>query len=445
VNGAGQPDYFSAGMTDLLTTNLSKLKSLRVISGTSVKEYKESGRPLNDIAAALDVDAIVQGTVFRDGDRLRVSAQLVSAADQSALWAETYERTVRDAFTLQSDLARDIAKGINLTLTPQEQLGLKAAARGTENPQAQEEYLKGWNSLEPRDPAGVKAAVEHFENAVRIDPGYAQAFSSLADAYALDSTMGNESPTEAYSRARAAALHAIDLDSSQAAAHYALGMVQFNYDWDWAAAAASLQHALDLDPSNADAHSAYGEFLTAQGRLPEALAEMQRARELDPMLHTRRSGVAMVLFYMRRYDEAEAELRQILAVSKNTNVAKFMLGRVYADAGRTSEAQALFDDPDTPRSPRFDCERARLLVQAGRVAEARQMLQGIESGPATSRPDDAVAFVYAALGDKDKAFDLLDRAVAERQPAALWIKVDPRFAPLHADPRFAVLLHQVGL
>jgi len=180
-NMTGEPDYFTAGMTDLLTTNLSKVKALRVIASSSVKEYQEKKLPLNAIASALDVDAIVQGTVFRDGDRLRVTAQLVSAADQSSLWAETYERDVRDAFTLQSDLARDIARGINVSLTPQEQQRLDAARRAVK-PAAQDEYLKGWTTMEPRSPQSLGAAVSHFQNAIRLDPDYAQAWSLIAAA-----------------------------------------------------------------------------------------------------------------------------------------------------------------------------------------------------------------------------------------------------------------------
>jgi TolB-like protein/Tfp pilus assembly protein PilF len=443
LSGAGQ-DYFSDGMTDLLTTNLSKLGALRVIARGSVMRYKGS-HDAHEIASALDVDALIQGSVLRDGNRIRITAQLVSGIDQSTLWAETYDRDIRDAFTLQSDLARDIARGINLSLTPKEQAGLRASAIAPRNVQAQEEYLKGWTALEPRTASAVADALTHFENAVRLDPAYAQAFASIAYAYSQEATLAKMSGEEAYGRARDAAMRALDLDSSQSAAYYALGLVQFNHDWDWAAAASSFQHAIDLDPGNADAHSQYGEFLTAQGRFAEALTEMRRAREIDPMNHVRRSGVAMVLFYLGKYPEAEAELRQILAISKNMGVAKFMLGRVYAAQGRTDEALAMFSEPDAPKEVRFLCERARVLVVAGRAPEARQLLRQIEGSPESERILDALAFVYTALGQRDTAVTLLNRAVDARLPAALWITVDPRFAPLHADPRFALLRRRIGL
>jgi len=443
-NMTGEPDYFTAGMTDLLTTNLSKVKALRVIASSSVKQYQADNLPLRDIAAALDVDAIVQGTVFRDGDRLRVTAQLVSAADQSSLWADTYERSVRDAFTLQSDLARDIARGIDISLTPQEQQRLDASRRVV-NPVAQEEYLKGWTSIEPRNETTLAAAVAHFENAIRIDPQYPQAYSSLALGRVYQVAGGSVPAEDAYGEARAAALKAIDLDASQAFAHYVMGLVQFNHDWDWAAASASFQHAIDIDPNSPDAHAGYGELLTAEGRFREALVEMQRARALDPMAPARRQTVAMVLFYQGRYAEAEAELKEIFAVSKSTGGAKFMLGRLYAAMGRTDEALALFADPDAPHSVTFRCEWARTLVQAGRADEARRMLREIEAGPEAPNSPQTVAVVYTALGDRETALDLLSRAVSLRRPGALWIKVDPRLAPLHGDPRFSTLLREVGL
>jgi serine/threonine protein kinase/tetratricopeptide (TPR) repeat protein len=444
LSGAGQ-DYFSDGMTDLLTTNLSKIGALRVIARGSVMGYKGSHAAPREIASALNVDAVIQGSVLRDGNRIRITAQLVSAADQSTLWAETYDRDVRDAFTLQSDLARDIARGINLSLTPKEQQRISASASAPRNTQAQEEYLKGWTALEPRSGISVADALTHFENAVRIDPTYAQAYSSIAYAYSLEASLARLSGDEAYGRARSAAMRALDLDSSQSAAYYALGLVQFNHDWDWAAASSSFQHAIDLDPGNADAHSQYGEFLTAQGRFTEALAEMRRAREIDPMNHIPRAGVAMVLFYLGRYPEAEAELQQILAISKNMGVAKFMLGRVYAAEGRIDEALAMFSEPDAPQEVRFLCERARVLAVAGRVAEARQLLRQVEGSTESERILDALAFVYTALGQRDTAMGLLNRAVDARLPAALWITVDSRFAPLHADPRFALLRRRIGL
>ena len=442
-NMTGEPDYFTAGMTDLLTTNLSKMKALRVIASSSVRTYQHDNLPLRDIAAALNVDAIVQGTVFRDGDRLRVTAQLVSAADQSSLWAETYERDVRDAFTLQSDLARDIARGINVSLTPQEQQRLDAARRAVK-PAAQDEYLKGWTTMEPRSPQSLGAAVSHFQNAIRLDPDYAQAYSSFAYGRILQVSNGTESSEESYREARTAASKAIELDPSHAFAYFVLGQIQFNHDWDWDAAAASYGHALELDPNNPDAHHGYGEFLAAQGRFPEALLEMQRARALDPMAPSRRGPVAMVLFYERRYPEAEAELKDILAVSNNTGIAKFQLGRVYSAMGRTDDAVKLFAEPDTPKAIRFRCEWARTLAHGGRTDEARRMLREIENSPDARNVPDTMATIYTALGDRETAFDLLNRAVSARLPSALWLKVDPRFAPLQADPRFAALLRQIG-
>jgi TolB-like protein/tetratricopeptide (TPR) repeat protein len=443
-NVAGEQDYFSAGMTDLLTTNLSKVKALKVISASSVRDYEQAHLPSRDIAATLNVDAILRWTVFRDGNRLRVTAQLVSAADQSSLWAETYERDVRDAFTLQGDLARDIANGINLSLTPKEQSDLTAAATGSRNPQAQDEYLKGWTALEPRTPQALAVAIDHFKEAVRLDPTYAQGYSSLAFAYFIQSGTGNLPSDEAYALVRQAALRAIDLDANQASAYYSLGRVQFYHDWDWTAAASSLQHALDLDPNNAEAHATYGEFLTAQGRFDDALVEMKHARELDPMSHIHRSDLAMVYFYQRRFREADALIQEILSISTNVGVAKFMLGRQYADEGRLDEALALYAAPDAPHGVRNQCEWARVLAVAGREGEAREKLGKIEANEESQRTPDALAFVYLALGDRERALQLLEHAVATRVPSCIWLKVDPRFASLHGEARFSALLRQIG-
>ncbi len=442
LSGADQ-DYFSDGMTDLLTTNLSKLGALRVIARGSVMRYK-GNHDAHEIASALDVDALIQGSVLRDGNRIRVTAQLVSGVDQSTLWAETYDRDIRDAFTLQSDLARDIARGINLSLTPQEQQNLSSVTASS-SVQAQEEYLKGWAAMEPRTPDGASEAVQHFENAILLDPGYAQAYSSIANAYLISAASGRMPVAESYAKARAAAMRALELDSEQAAAHYSLGVVQFNWDWDWASADASFKEALDLDPNNADAHMEYGWSLLARGRFDEALDEVQRARLLDPMLHTRRQAVAGVLFYMRRYDEAAAELRAVLAVSPHSGAAKFSLGRVYVASGRVDDALALFNEPDAPHDLRNRAEVARVYAQIGRTADARELLSSLEADPQATSQSDALAFVYAALGDDNRAFDLLGKAVSDRLPTALWLKVDPRFERLRTDPRFPGLLRRIGL
>jgi serine/threonine protein kinase/Tfp pilus assembly protein PilF len=441
LSGAEQ-DYFSDGMTELLTTNLAKIGALRVIARGSVTRYKGTHEAPHDIASALDVDALIQGSVLRDGDRIRVTAALVSAADDSTLWADTYDRDVRDAFTLQSQLARDIAREINLTLTPQEQQHL--LADGPANVEAQDEYLKGWTSLEKTTSEGAAEAARHFERAIQLDPNYPQAYSSAARAYALQGAVFSD-PTEAFRKARAAAERALELDNSQSAAHLALAAVQFNYDWDWTAAETSLQRALELNPNDPDAHSQYAEFLAARGRLQDALQHAQRARVLDPLAYRRRSVLAMVLYYMRRYDEAMVEAQSAIAVSRNSAMPRMSLGRLYAAKGMPQAALEQMEAPDAPRNLRARAEVARLYVQAGRPEDARRLLRTLEAEPDAASAPDAMAFVYAALEQRDHAFSLLDQALGARLPGLLWVKVDPRFDPLRADPRFSRLLERIGL
>jgi eukaryotic-like serine/threonine-protein kinase len=443
--GGVEQDYFADGMTDLLTTNLSKLKALKIISNSSMVGYKKTSQPLSQLGRDLGVDAVVRGSVLRDGDRLRVTAQLISTRDGSSLWAETYERNVRDAFTLESDLAKDIARGVNLTLTPQEQQHLSVAGPG--NPEAQDEYLKGYTALARFTADGAAEAAEHFENAIRLDPRYAQAYSSAAYAYMLLGGYGR-AEQDTVSKARFAALKALALDDSQSAAHWVLGVLQFNYDWDWLGAEASFKQALELDPNNANAQEEYGWYLAARGDLPQALAHMQRARVLDPLQFTRRSTLAAVLYYLKRYDEALVELKAALAVDPDYETANFVLGRVYSAKGMVPEALAEMERPTARHELRFRAELARVYIQAGQVSRGRALLDTLEaeaSHDSNSRDWYALAFVHAALGETGRAFDLLDRAVAERSPDALWLKVDPRFDSMRSDPRFSRVIERLGL
>jgi len=443
--GATDQKYFTDGMSDLLTTNLAKLKALRVISSASMQRL-DAHESIHDIGTKLGVDAVLRGSLLWDGNRLRVTAQLFSTRDESSLWAETYERDVRDAFTLQSDLARDIARGINLTVTPQEQQDLTST--GPASDEARDEYLKGYTAIERFTSDGAEDAVPHFERAVQLDPTYARAYTSLAYAYTLLSAgYGRGSRDEIFGKARAAALKALELDDGLASAHYGLGMVQFYYDWDWLGAQASFQSAIELAPGDAEAHQRYASYLEARGMLPEALDQMQKARLLDPLGYTRRQALAEVYYYMRRYDDAVKELNAAIAVDRSFKVAAFVLGRVYGAMGMTSQAVAELEASDAPRN-RVEAEVARVLAQAGRAAEAQRMVDRLESrasGNPAAVGSDALAFAYAALGQPDRAFDLLNRAVADRSPTVLFIKVDPRLDPLRRDPRFARLVTTIGI
>ena len=445
LSGVSQ-DYFSNGMTELLTANLSKLQDLQVIARSSVMKYKDGTTPPREVADALHVDALIQGSVLRDGDHLRVTANLVSGRDQTSLWAEVYEGDVHDAFALQSKVAQDIARSINLRLSPQDQQKL-SATHGTGNDQARDEYLRGWAAAEPATVEGAQQAIVHFEKAITLDPAYADAYSGVAQAYwSLNLNFGQLSPLEAYTKARTAALKALELDDTVATAHYTLGKLQFTYEWDFAAADASFHRALDLDPNNADAHEQYGWYLASRGRLDEALREMQRGCVLDPLLHTRRSALAAVLYYMGRQQDALQTLNEALALSKDPGWLRIQFARVYAAKGMADEALAQLA-PTAAWKPTFriQAERARILAQAGRRREARALLDDLESRPESEAAPDSLAFVHFALGDKDGGFDLLDRAVSQRLPGALWIKVDPRFDTVRTDPRFARLVERVGI
>lgn len=440
-------DHLSAGITVELTTNLSKLSDLRVISNTSAVMYRDAHRPLKDIGKELNVDYILEGSVQRDGQRMRLTVQLISARDERHLWAETYERSVQDAFTLQADLARDIARSIDLRITPQEGLRLQVAAPASS--EAQEEYLRGWTALERSNSDDAFKAVAHFERAISLDPKYAMAHASLAYAYTIiGAGYSRMSRDEAYMKAKDAALEALELDQSLSAAHYALGVTQFYYEWDWLASEASFRRALELNPNDPNGHQQFGWFLAARGDVDGALDHMQKARVLDPLLYTRRSALAAVLFYSGRYDQAITELTTALEGNPNFHAARFALARSYAAKGMYEEALALFARLPNKSDFRIRAEIARVQAQAGHTDTARGMLAWLEGDAgqnAATAAWDALAFVHAALGDRDRAFEMLDRAFGERAASLVWLKVDPRFDPLRRDPRFTSLLQRIGL
>jgi TolB-like protein/Flp pilus assembly protein TadD len=410
-----EQEYFVDGMTDALITDLAKIHALRIISRTSVMQYKGKRKPAPQIARELNVDAIVEGTVMRSGDRVRITAQLIEAPMDRHLWAETYERDLRDILGMQDEVVRAIASQIKITLTPQEQSHL-ANARPM-NAEAHEAVLRGLYELhgmtaEPTETLksqSIEKAIGYFQQALSHDPNDALAYSGLADAYSNLSTF-HRAPLEVMPKAKAAATKAIELDDTLAEAHASLGYIELFFDWEWARADHEFRRALDLNPSSPRAHAGYAEYLLfVGGRTDEGLQELHRAYALDPLLPLSHGDLAWFLFLARRYKESiEAAQRvgsddRILAVS-------------YAELGQPVQALAAADRAvNSTRNPVILSQVAAAYALAGRKDKARSMISGIE-GQARERYVCGfnVACLYSVMGDKEQAFAWLDKALLAR-------------------------------
>ncbi len=440
-----EQEYFADGMTEELITDLSKIGAIRVISRTSVMHYKGTDKPLPEIAHQLNVDAVVEGSVLKSGERIRISAQLIEGATDRHLWAESYERDLRDILTLQSDVARAIAREIKAKLAPQERVRL-AASRPV-NFEAYQAYLLGRFHWNKRTEEGFKMAIEEFKRAIEKDPGYAPAYAGLADSYVFLPELQVLVAEEAYPRAKAAALKALSIDDTLGEAHTSLAAILEN-EWNWSAAEREFRRAIELNPSYATAHHWYAFNRSSVGRIDEALAEIRLARELDPASLIISANVALLLYYARRFDEAMVQVQKALDLDPNFAPARVRLGLLYEQTGMFEDAIAEFQNavrlPGGDRSLLAGVGHA--YAMAGKRTEARRVMNELigPSGPSNVSPFD-IAAIYAALGEKDQAFGWMEKAYTEHDYNLRSLKVDPWLDPLRSDPRFADLLRHLGL
>jgi serine/threonine-protein kinase len=444
INRSGDPsqEFFADGMTDALIADLAQISALRVISRTSAMRFKASDRPLPAIARELRVDAAVEGSVLLAGGRVRLTLQLVDAAGDRALWAESYERDLTDVLTLQRELANAIAGEIRVRVTPAEDARLRP--KGPVNASAHVAYLRGrylWNRWNRES---FLESIRCYEEALQADPGYALACAGLADSYG---TLGNTNalpPSEAYPRARAAAERGLALDDSIAELHASLGYVQRFHDWDWPRAERSFQRALALNPGYATGRRWYAQFLSGLGRHAEALAEGERALEQDPLSLIIHTAVGDVLFYGRRYEESLGYYRRCIEMDPTFGPGHTDLARSLEHLGRPAEALEEFlagtgqarGGPTTP-SPGL----ATMLIRAGRRDEGLAMLETLgRSATGGYVPPFGVASAHAVAGQGARALDWLERGFAERDGAMVWLAVHPRLDGLRGEARFRRLL-----
>jgi TolB-like protein/DNA-binding winged helix-turn-helix (wHTH) protein/Tfp pilus assembly protein PilF len=446
LSGDASQDYFSDGMTDELITELGQISELRVISRTSVMAYKGAHRSLPQIARDLNVDAVVEGTVLRSGNRVRITAQLILAAADKHLWAQSYEGDLRDTLALQSQVARSIASEIRIELTPREQAVLQDTKRV--NPEAYEAYLKGRYFWNKRTADGLKQAIDYFNQAIEKDPTYAPAYSGLADSYALagDWQYGVIAPGEAYPKAKVAATKAVALDSTLGEAHISLAWCLDGFDWDWDFAGREFTRGIELSPGYATGHHWYGWHLATLGRHAEAIAELEKAESLDPLSLIIGSDLAEEFLIAHRYDEAMKQSRKTINLDPFFALAHYVLGEVFVQKHMYKEAVAELQKAIelSPGSTAFTANLAYAYAVSGTRDAAIKILNDLKN-----RSDDAfsnapeIALVYVGLGEKDQAMVWLEKAYRERFNPGVLLR--PAFDPLRSDPRFQDLLRRIGL
>lgn len=448
TNLSGDPsqEYFSDGMTEALITNLAKTTDLRVISRTSVMHYKGTQKPLPEIARELHVDAVVEGSVQRFGDRVRITAQLIRAAADQHLWAESYERDLRDVLGLQDEVAHAIAEQVGSRLTPKNSTHHESPR--TVVPEAYDAYLKGQYFWNKRTPESLKKSVEYFQQAIAKDPEYAPAYANLAQFYFLASAYGILTPEESLSKAKTFATKSVEIDSSLADGHAALANALM-LEYDWKAAETEFHRALELNQGSAQVHYWYGfSYLSPLGRYAEAISEIQQALQVDPLSLIINANLANVYWEARQPDQAIQQCQRTLELDSQFAPARMYLAWAYEQKGMFEEAikemQAIAKPRDGKVEPQYQSQLARAYALAGRKAEALKTMTELDQLSRhvfVSSWDKAT--VYAALGEKDRAILELQLAYRDHDERMIWLGTDQRLDSLRSDPRFEDLLRRM--
>lgn len=435
LTGDAEQDYFADGMTEALTTELGKTNVARVISRTSAMQYRQSKKSVPEIAHELNVDGVVEGSVQRANDRVSITAQLIYAPTDRHLWAQTYERDLRDALAMQREVAQTIAYAVQAKFTPQNESGSSNLRQV--NPEAYREYLRGRFFWEQRSEEALDRSISHFDRALQIDPNFALAYAAEAEAYVPLAVRGFRAPKEPFAKAEAMATRALALDDTLPGAHNALAAVRFNR-YDWAGAEKEFKRAIDLNTSYVPAHLWHGYFLEALGQQSANLAERKLAQELDPLNLTAGTSVGTAYFYLGQYDRAIEEQRKTLELSPGFDMGLANLGQVYEAKAMYADAIAVYDKAGALGS------LGHAYAVSGKKAEARKILRELDeqSKYRYVSPFDR-ALIYAGLGENEQAISWLQRA--EEQDVPLHhINVDRRFNSLRSDERYLQLLRRIG-
>lgn len=444
LTGDSSQDYFADGMTDALITDLAQIGALRVISHTSVEQYKDAHKPLPQIARELHVDAVIEGSVSRSGNRVRVYAQLIQGATDQNVWAKSYEGNLNDVLTLQNDISRNIADEVQVQLMPKERQRL--ALTPSVKPEAYEAYLKGRYFWSKRTADNLRISIEYFQLAIAEDPKFAAAYAGLADTY---STVGSNVmlASVASENARVAALKALELDPSLADGHAALALVHFYYDWNWNETEHECKRAIELNPNYATAHFWYSLYLGAMGRNAEALSEAEHAEELDPLSPS--VGIRLTSAYRdtHQLDRAMKQADNTLELDPNFASAYRARARLYDELGQPKLALEAYEKAAKLSQDATSLSAlAHAYAASGQRVKAIRIVEQLESAPKEKYVSPyEIAPVFVALGEKDRALSLLEQSLQEHDSRMPFLAVDGWLAPLHSEARFVALEEKVGL
>ncbi|MGA1990650.1 MAG: tetratricopeptide repeat protein [Bryobacteraceae bacterium] len=439
LTGTPEKEYFTEGFVEELTTSLAQVKGLQVAARSSAFQFRGKSPDIRAAGRQLGVNTVLEGSVSSAGKTIRISAQLIKVADGFHLWSHTYEGEGRDVFAIQSDLVTQIARALQLRGGARLQ-----AVRAAPGLEAYDLYLKGLYFRDKVTPEDLRTSIRYLEQAVQKDPDYAPAYAALADVYATVAYHEVVPEKEAIAKAKAAASKALDLDGSLAEAHALFAWIQCFYDWDWAAGEQGLRRALELNPNSARAHDWHSEALLLAGRFDQALAEARRALALDPLNYRVSANMSVILYCAHRYDEAIRQARQALEINPHYYQAHTIVGASLAQKRMYPEAAAALGAAlaDYPRDPEATALLAAVQVALGRRDEALELMAALERSE--PRPYYYLAFLHAVFGDKDRAFDALDKAYAQRTSDMPFLNVDPAFDSLRQDPRFETLRKGMG-
>jgi TolB-like protein/Flp pilus assembly protein TadD len=442
LSGDPDQDYLSDGLTDEIITELGRLRSPRlgVIARTSVMRYRHTDKSIDSIGAELGVDYILEGSLRTSTSRVRITAQLIRVKDQIHIWADSYDRELRDVLSVQNEVAHRVAEKIPLHLTSAEQARLEVAR--TTDPEAYEAYLRGRYFWSKRTVDGLRRGIDYFERAIARDPRYALAYVGVADSYALLAQYGWIPAKEGFPLATAAATKALEIEGDLGEAHASQGYVKCHYDWDRPGAEREFKRAVELNPGYATAHQWYAEYLTATGRHDAALDQILQAREIDPLSLVVQMNVGRLLYYARQYDRAVAELGKAVELDPDFAWAHVFLALTLGQKGMYTEATV----EARKAMPHARTILVRLDALTGHRAEALKGLEELENAPEKNYNEPYFfAAIYAGLGDKEQALNKLEQAYRDRVPLLMFIGVDPWFDVLRPDPRFQDLVRRVGL
>jgi TolB-like protein/Tfp pilus assembly protein PilF len=438
-----EQDYFADGMTEALITDLARSTNLRVISRTSVMHYKGTGKPLPEIARELHVDAVVEGSVQRSENRVRITAQLIRAATDQHLWADSYERDLQDVLGLQNEVAHAITQQIEGRLNQRN--GANHDTSRPVNPRAYEAYLKGRYYWNKRDRASLEKSLAFFNQAIARDPNYALAYAGLADVYVVYGPDWAMAPNDVNEKAKAAAQRALEIDDSLAEAHTSLASIYHN-EWRWQDAEREFKRAIELNPNYATAHHWYSIYLATAGRFDETVKEAEKAAELDPLSLIMSSSLGGRLLDARRYEDATNQCRKTIDMDPNFGLGHLCLGSSYVYKGHFQEGIAELQKATEllPGNPDSMGQLGIAYALSGDHARAQKVLSKLKDPSQPRLPAYSIAMVYAALADKEQTIFWLQKGYEERNDDMIYMKIEPVFDPIRADSRFQDLIRRVG-